>query len=143
MGFSVAASSAIIFIGFLFAAGILLTSMTIVIDDIKDDMEKYRESIQSSGNTRINIDNATNTSTVLYINITNTGATTLKVNEIEVLVNGSMVTHLITNSSVEGNNATNLWSPEETLYLEIMTVTSPGERVIVTTGSVRDLATVI
>jgi flagellar protein FlaF len=142
MGFSVAASSAIIFIGFLFAAGILLTSMTIVIDDLKDDMDKYSEKLETQGATHFSIENATNSSTTIFMNLTNTGATTLKVNELEILVNGSIVTPQVSHTSVEGNTNTNLWAPEESLYLEVQSSTNTGERVLVISGSTRDFTTV-
>jgi archaellum component FlaF (FlaF/FlaG flagellin family) len=141
MGLSVAASSAVLFVGFILVATVLFAALNVTLMEIE---EKYREAQELQSNkfrTTIKVDNATNNTTSMFINITNTGAVTLKLSGIHLFVNGTMVPSTnITNHSIDGNNATDLWAPDETLYIEVDYVASGSERIkLVTENGISDV----
>lgn len=135
MGLSVAASSAIIFVGFLMVATLLMTAIDSTLMGIEDNFKEAQDRQSDYAMTMLHVDNVTNNTTVVFINITNTGSTVLKVSNMDVLVNGSLVTDKIKNHSVSGSTTTNIWAPNERLYLELNLTAKTGERVTVVAGN--------
>jgi archaellum component FlaF (FlaF/FlaG flagellin family) len=136
MGLSVAASSAILFVGFILVATVLFAALNVTLMEIEDRYQEAQELQSQRFRTAIKVDNATNNTTSVFINITNTGAITLKISEIQLLVNGTLVpAQNVTNHSIDGNNVTDLWAPEETLYLELDYLATGSERIKVVTGN--------
>jgi len=129
MGLSVAASSAIIFVGFLFVATVMFTAINTTIMGIEENLTDATERQGDYAKTSFRVDNATKNTTAIFINVTNIGSNVLKVSGMDVLVNGTLTTGKLTKHSVSGSTTTDLWAPSETLYLELGYVASSGVRV--------------
>lgn len=135
MGLSVAASSAIIFVGFLMVATLLMTAIDSTLMGVEDRFKEAQDLQSDYARTAFRVDNVTNNTTVMFINVTNIGSNLLKVSDIDVLVNGTLVTDKIKLHSVGGSNATDLWAPSERLYLELTIKVNSGVRVSIVSGN--------
>jgi archaellum component FlaF (FlaF/FlaG flagellin family) len=135
MGLSVAAASAILFTGFLLIATVLFTAINSTFMGIEDRFKQAQDHQSDMARTVLRVDNVTNNTTVMFINVTNIGSNTLKVSDINVLVNGTLVTDRLKKHSVDGNNATGIWGPNERLYLELTYKTKKGTRVSIIAGN--------
>jgi archaellum component FlaF (FlaF/FlaG flagellin family) len=135
MGLSVAASSAILFTGFLLVATVLFTAINSTFMGIEDRFKQAQDQQNDMARTLLRVDNVTNNTTVMFINVTNIGSNTLKVSDMNVLVNGTLVTNRLKKHSVGGNTATEIWAPKERLYLELTYKTKTGARVNVIAGN--------
>jgi len=135
MGLSVAASSAILFTGFLFVATVLIAVLSSSVLDIQESIKQAQDRQMESSQTNIRVDNATNDTSTVFVNVTNTGSNVLKVDELNVLINGTLMTENITKHSVGGSATTNLWGPDEILYLELDFKPESGAKVRIVTGN--------
>ena len=135
MGMSVAASSAIIFTGFLLASTALIVAIDSTVMDIQQELSQSLDRQGDTAQTSLKIDNATKNLTKIFINVTNTGSSQLKVSGIQVLVNGTLRTGKIVKHIVAGSTTTDIWAPAETLYIELNTKGISGQRVSVITGN--------
>lgn len=135
MGMSVAASSAIIFTGFLLASTALIVAIDSTVMDIQQELSQSLDRQGDTAQTSLKIDNATKNITKIFINVTNTGSSQLKVSGIQVLVNGTLRTGKIVKHIVAGSTTTDIWAPAETLYIELNTKGISGQRVSVITGN--------
>ena len=134
MGFGVSGSTAIIFLGVLIATGTLYTATSNAAENVLDARDAESERALERTNTEVSIANATynSTSDVLSVNVTNSGATTLEVDETTLLVDNTHTTPDTT--SVDGNQGTNLWYAGQNLTMNYTTTTTPT-RVKIVTGS--------
>lgn len=141
MGLSVAASSAILFVGFLLVATAMFTGLSSTLHEIEDAFKDAQQAGSDIARTSIRVENATNNTTHVFINITNSGSEPLKISEVQLLINGTLATDMISNRSVEGNNMTDIWAPEEVLYVEVAyaTVTKPMRIMVITGAAVSDV----
>jgi len=108
MGFSVSASTAIIFAGLFLATGILYPAMDNGMERVNDAQVDRDQAQLDLRNTQINItDTGTNS-----ITVKNTGTTSLDVTEVDLIVNGNYqereVDFEITNDDSQGSD---LWLP--------------------------------
>jgi archaellum component FlaF (FlaF/FlaG flagellin family) len=131
MGMSVAASSAIIFTGFLLAATGLIVAIDSTVMDIQQELSQSLDRQGETTQTSLHFDNATKNLTRIFINVTNTGSNLLKVSGIQVLVNGTLMTGKIVKHTVSGSATTDIWAPAERLYIELNTMGLSGQRVSV------------
>jgi archaeal flagellar protein FlaF len=131
MGMSVAASSAIIFTGFLLAATGLIVAIDSTVMSIQQEMSSTFDRQSDAAQTSMHFDNATKNSTAIFINITNTGSNQLKVSGLQILVNGTLVTGKIIKHNVSGSTTTDIWAPAERLHLELNTKGTTGQRISV------------
>lgn len=150
MGFSVSASTAIIFIAAFVSVGVLYTSAYNGYEQVSGASMAAQESALDQQNTAINITSVTHNATASpdYVNVTveNTGSTTLSVEDTDVLLNGSyQATYVSRTVSTEsgvvaaGGDGTDLWQPGERLHLSIArTITEPIHVKIVTGTGVAD-----
>lgn len=150
MGFSVSASTAIIFIAAFVSVGMLYTSAYNGYEQVNGASMAAHESALDQQNTAINITSVTHNATASpdYVNVTvkNTGSTTLSVEDTDVLLNGSYQTTYVsrtvsTESGVvaAGGDGTDLWQPGERLTVSIArTITEPIHVKIVTGTGVAD-----
>jgi len=129
MGMSVAASSAIIFTGFLLAATGLIVAIDTTVMNIQQELNRSLDRQGDTVQTSLHFDNATKNITTIFINITNTGSNLLKVSGIQVLVNGTLMTGKIVKHTVSGSTTTDIWAPAERLYIELNTKGMSGQRV--------------
>jgi flagellar protein FlaF len=113
MGFSVSASTAIIFAGLFLAVGILYPAVSNgyeLVTDAEVDREDARLDMRNS---EINITDLDGT-----INVTNEGSTALDASEIDVVVNGEYQPRDDYTTAVEEDTTTDLWLPGETLSID-------------------------
>jgi flagellar protein FlaF len=143
MGMSVAASSAIIFTGFLLAATGLIVAIDSTVMNIQQQLSTSIDRQAETAQTSLHFDNATKNSTAVFINITNTGSNQLKVSGIQVLVNGTLVTGKLVKHNVSGSTTTDIWAPAERLHIELKTKGTVGQRVSVIASNGKATAGVI
>lgn len=134
MGLSVSASFAILTVAFFFGVAALVDSAFYSMDALMKGADDVASDRMDWARTHIALDNATINGTVVLVNLTNTGSTVLDVKGVSVLVNGTYVEHNITNATVEGK-ASDIWSPNEKLRLELNITASSSERILVATGN--------
>ena len=126
MGFSVSASTAIIFAGLFLATGILYPAMDNGMERINDAQVDRDQAQLDLRNTEINITEATTTS----ITVKNTGTTSLTVSEVDLIVDGEYQERSVDfTAQINGEN-TDLWLPGEAL--EISDFTADGRIKVVT-----------
>ena len=111
MGFSVSASTAIIFAGLFLATGILYPAMDNGMERINDAQVDRDQAQLDLRNTDISITEAEADS----ITVRNTGSTSLTVSEVDLLVDGNYQPRDSYSATADGSD--NLWLPGETLTL--------------------------
>ena len=141
MGFSVSGSYAIIAVGTFIAIGIFYGAASNGAERVTESQQAAFDDRLEQQNTDINITNAVyNTSlptNTLILDIENTGATALSVNQTDYLVDNTFVPHSsVDQESVDNDTTTELWLPGETLHVEITdsTLNDTPERVRIVTG---------
>lgn len=113
MGFSVSASTAIIFAGLFLAVGILYPAVSNgyeLVDDAEVDREDARLDMRNS---EINITELNGD----RINVTNEGSTTLDASAVDLVINGEYQSRDDFDPEVGGDGDTDLWLPSETLEI--------------------------
>jgi len=118
MGFSVSAATAIIFTGIILLAGVMSSVVFEVYGDLKDAAMDASASEFDRQRTRIEVLNSSYDSTRVFINVTNTGETTLSGAQVDVLLNGTICTESI-NAKKVSNIASDVWGIHEVMYLEV------------------------
>jgi flagellar protein FlaF len=144
MGFSVSGAAAIIFVSMFIAFGMWFTAASNGFDRITDAQDTQTESTLEASNTAIQIDSAQYdpSTDVLTITASNTGTTELSLAATDLLEDGAFVSGWESSATVEGNGATDLWLPGETLSIELTRTTGPTRVKLVTPSSVADSTTV-
>jgi flagellar protein FlaF len=135
MGFSVSGAVAVVLIGLLVSAATLYPAVDRATERRADAVEARDERALERQNTAVSLVDATyNTSQeTLTVTVTNTGASTLDVPAVDLLVDGEYAVLSAANRSVGGDTATEVWSPGENLTLTRGEPSAP-ERVFVVTG---------
>jgi flagellar protein FlaF len=135
MGFSVSGAVAVVFVGLLVSAATLYPAVDRASERRADAVDARNERALERQNTAISLVNATyNTSReTLTVTVRNTGASTLDVRAVDLLVDGTYATPAAANRTVEGDAATDVWEPGETLTLTRSEPDAP-ERVLVASG---------
>lgn len=133
MGFSVSGSFAIIVIGGLVALGIFASATTNGFERVSSAQQAEADAELDRQNTAIEIQNATYDSPneTLSLRVTNNGSTALSVSATDVLVD-NVYQATFEERSVEGDDATDLWLPGETLALELDQSEEPDQVKVVT-----------
>jgi flagellar protein FlaF len=129
MGFSVSASTAIIFAGLFLAFGMLYPAVSNSYERVQDAEFDRDDAQLDRQNTAIEITELTQDK----ITVTNTGSTSLTVSTIDLLINNTYQDREPTLRSVEGNSATDLWLPGERLTISFESEIVSGDRVTVAT----------
>lgn len=143
MGFSVAAAAAILFAGGLVCFSVVMQAMTHANEDVRDAKVAEEQRVQERLDSKISITNGTANGTVVDVNLTNAGSSTIHVRSLDVLVNGTLYTLNITTRAVDGSSATNLWAPGQTLHLVLSApVSGPATLKIVTDAGYAFVGTV-
>jgi flagellar protein FlaF len=118
MGFSVSAATAILFAGIVLLAGVMSSVVFEVYGDLKDAALDASTSEFDRQRTRIEVLNSSYDATRVFINVTNTGETTLSGAQVDVLLNGTIYTESIKTKKVS-DITTNVWGIHEVMYLEV------------------------
>ena len=156
MGFSVSASTAVVFIGLLVSVGMVYTTGTNVTERVLDAQGDASERRLDRQNTDLAVTNATyfEGNGTLVLRAENRGATGLGVNATDVvldnalLVNATGTTDLVAGDglaavgqptvAVDGDTGTDLWLPGETLRVEVALTAAPSRAALSTDGGVAD-----
>lgn len=146
MGFSVSASTAIIFIAAFMSVGIVYTSAYNGFEQVQGATTAQQEAALDVQNTAVNITTVTHDAgaTPDYVTVTveNTGSTALVVNDTDVLLNGTyqstFESRTVTNDTgatiVAGSGGTDLWLPGEQVTFTIRRTMSQPIHVKIVTG---------
>jgi len=134
LGLSVSASFAILAVAFFIGVAPLIESVFYASNRLMEGANDVADWKMAWARTNIQVDNATYNGTLTLLNLTNIGSTVLTVDGVSVLLNGTYVPHNATNATVEGK-ATDIWSPNEKLRLELNVTSALDERVVVVTGN--------
>jgi len=114
MGFSVSASTAVIFAGLFLALGMFYPAMANSYERVQAADANQADRALEQANTDIRLDDASKGgggSDPLEVTLTNTGSTSLTVSETDLLVDGTYIQR----SELDTDSTTDLWLPGETL----------------------------
>ena len=114
MGFSVSASTALIFAALFLALGIFYPAMANSYERVQTADADQADRALDQADSDIRIDAATGGT----VDVTNNGSTTLPVDETDLLLDGEYQPRSTVTTDVGGNTATDLWLPGETLTLD-------------------------
>lgn len=133
MGFSVSGSAALIFVAAFIGFGMFYSAAANSMENVNDAREERADRNLERTNTEIQVTDVRYNATAQSLNLTveNTGASELSVSDVDVLADNSYQTGYRT--AVEGDDATDLWLPGETLVVNA-TVSSGPDRVKIVTG---------
>lgn len=118
MGFSVSAATAIIFAGLVLVMGIVIDAAFDTYQDLKDAAVDITDATEERARTNTRFVNASYNATRVFLNVSNAGQTTLDPTQVDVLINGSLLTEKIQVRQV-GGMTTTVWDTSEVLFLEI------------------------
>ena len=114
MGFSVSASTAIVFAGMFLAVGILYPAASNGFEQVQDAQVERDQSQLDLRNTQIEIQSASDSE----ITVTNNGTTSLTVSEVDLIVDGVYQDRESYTTTIgEDDTSTDLWLPGEELTL--------------------------
>ena len=113
MGFSVSASTAIIFAGVFLAIGVLYPAVSNGYERVTDAEIDRDDAHLDMRNTDINITNVTDS----QIKVRNEGSTSLDADKVDLVINGVYQPRDDFNPEVDGDTSTSLWLPGETLAI--------------------------
>jgi flagellar protein FlaF len=120
VGFGVSGSTAVIFLGVLIATGTLYTAAAGSAEQISEARDDDQEDLLERRNTAIDVTRVVYNSTGndnLEVTVQNTGTTTLSVNGTSLLVDNEHIDLGHTQTSVEGDDTTDVWAADQTLVL--------------------------
>jgi len=118
MGFSTSAATAIIFTGVIVLVSFTANVVFNTYSDLKDAAMEVSDSEFDRQRTRIEVVNSSFDGSMVFINASNTGETTLDARFIDVLLDGIIETGGITKREVSGTTS-RIWGVHEVLYLEV------------------------
>jgi len=137
MGFSVSASTAIVFAGLFLAFGIFYPAAVNGYERVTEAQAVSTDAALNEKNSDIAIDsgNTNVAGNTLTVTVDNTGSTTLYVDEVDLLVEGEYIQRSsFDNIAVDGDDTTNLWTPGDPLVIEYTDNTvSTGNQITVAT----------
>ncbi|WP_232701706.1 fla cluster protein FlaF [Halobacterium wangiae] len=139
MGFSVSGSAAILFIAAFVSVGILYSAAYNGYERVQDADDGHGERVLEQRNTAVNVTNVTYNSgdDKLTVNVTNEGATSLSINETDLLVDGEFYGQAGYDSwNVDGQSDTTLWLPGETYSVTLTAPSEPNRVKVVTSPGV-------
>lgn len=132
MGFSTSGATLVIFLGVLVSASVFFPAAERGVEQVSDAVADRNDRVLDRRNAAPTIANATYDASddAAVVNVTNAGAVTLSVEHTDLLLNGSIRTG---DTAVDGVADRSLWTPGETLTVEVTGVPGPPERVTVVT----------
>jgi flagellar protein FlaF len=122
MGFSVSGATALILIALLLSFGAVYTATTGTFGEIRDAQVDQSDRNVETLNTDIEIESAIYNGSGNYnlvITVNNTGATTLELNNTDLLIDGDLQTGWRDSATIDGSDTANLWIPQSTLEITI------------------------
>jgi len=137
MGFSVSAASVVVFIGVLISVSLLYTTAANNAEVLTDARSDAQERALEQRNTDLNVTDVSYDGSVLVVNATNTGSTTLSVDDTDVVVDNRFEPGTVTKVA-GGDPAATLWVPGETLRVEVDLEAAPDRVRVVTAPGVSE-----
>lgn len=137
MGFSVSAASVIVFIGVLISVSLLYTTAANNAELMTDARSDAQERALEQRNADLNVTSVSYNGSVLVVNATNTGATTLSVEDTDVVVDNQFEPGTVTKVA-GGEPGSTLWVPGEQLHIEVEIGTKPDRVTVVTDPGVAE-----
>jgi flagellar protein FlaF len=137
MGFSVSGATAVVYVGLLVSAAVLVPAVDRYAERHVEAVETRDERALDRRNTAIGAPNATYNATDdrLVVVVENTGTTTLAVSRVDLLVDGRYRAVAPANATVDGTETTT-WLPGERLRLVVVDPVRPDRVKVVTGGGV-------
>jgi len=129
MGFSVSASTALIFAALFLALGIFYPAMANSYERVQTADASQADRALEQANSDIQIAAVTSGT----VNVTNNGSTALPVNKTDLFINGAYQGRRTVTTSIGGDTTTELWLPGETLTLDPSVIIANGNQVRVVT----------
>jgi flagellar protein FlaF len=141
MGFSVSGATAVVFVGLLVSAATVYPVLDRTVERRSEAVEAREERSLTRQNTAVAVVNATYDASAdeLEVRVENTGAATLDVAAVDLLVDGG---YAAATTAVEGDAATGVWAPGETLTLTHSLAPAPARVKVVTGPGIAVTATV-
>ena len=138
MGFSVSGATVVLFLGLFISFGIAYSTANNGFERVHEAYEDNAAEKLARQNTAVDFNHTAvvNEGGQLYVNVTvnNTGTNSLSVNDTDILIDGIYTEHTkMVTLEVDGDDATDLWLPGETLQANV-SVESRPTRVKVVTG---------
>ena len=135
MGFSVSGSTAVILVGLLISAGTLYPALDHYTEQRADALTARSERALTQQNTALETGAVTynTTTSELTVTVQNTGASTLAVSKLDLLVDGSYQALPAAATAVDNDTMTDVWAPGEPMTITL-TVTSTPSRIKLVTG---------
>jgi flagellar protein FlaF len=133
MGFSVSGAAAILLAAALIAFGMSHSAVTNSFERVSDAEQDRADEALAEGNTEIEITSASQSSSVVTVEVTNHGATALSLNSTEIFIDNEYEPDWQADAEIDGEQKpTDLWLPGETIAVNI-SVSEQANRVKVTT----------
>lgn len=132
---------AILFVGVLIAISTAYPMMSAANERVQTAVDDRDDRSLSQRNSDIELANVTydNATDTLVVRVNNAGSRTLSVADTDVLVDGQFQQGYAT--SVDGDGARSLWTPGETLRVELSTSTRPDRVKVVTEFGIAETET--
>ena len=120
MGFSVSASTAVIFAGLFLTLGMFYPAVANSYERVQAADANQADRALEQANTDIQLDGTTINNipagdNEVVVTLTNNGSTSLTVSETDLLINGTYIQRSELSTEVDGDASTDLWLPGETL----------------------------
>lgn len=143
LGLSVVVATAIIFSGLLTIVIISYGSIDEGLETLKEASDERYERELEKERTKIEINNATIINNKLYINVTNTGDTTLNSSKykIDIIFNGNIITNDAIENEMRINEGPNnlVWTPGSVLRIvvDVSSLQDTGKIVVITGNGIK------
>lgn len=139
MGMSVSAASAIMFTTFVILFGVVFGAIDHFQSSVINAQQQNLDREQQIRDMSIDIVSVNATSGLIVL--LNNGSTTILLDDVDLLLNGTFIETSSYTTQVDGHANTNMWAPQETLTMQ-MTADLTGMRIMVTVnGWATDFAT--
>lgn len=143
MGFSVSAAAAIVFTGLFIAFGMWYGASYNSFERISEAQADRSERVLETKNVEIELVTAEYAGTTLTVDVNNTGAATVALNDTDVLVDNEYESGWRDGATVGSDGSTWLWEAGEQLTVGITRATQPARVRVTTAGGVADSAAVV
>lgn len=138
MGFSVSASTALIFAALFLSFGIFYPAMVNSVERVNDARSDQADDLLDQQNTEIefgDIDDGSGGSPGT-IDVNNIGTTTLSANGVDLFINGEYRNRSDYTTEIDGNADTDVWAPGQTLTITGANFGSGDDILVVTDNGI-------
>ncbi|ERH07425.1 MAG: putative archaeal flagellar protein F [Halonotius sp. J07HN4] len=133
MGFSVSASTAVIFAGLFLSLGMFYPAVANSYERVQAADANQADRALDQANSDIQISTVSTTGGNSAVNVVNQGSTALPVNKTDIMINGEYQKRNTVSTDISGDATTELWLPSETLTLEPSQTLNSGDNIRVVT----------